>query len=143
MIYRAKPFLNFKSLKGLYFAFIHSCLPYCNIAKASNNHAKLKKLYSKQKHACWIVFRAKKEEPCKPPLFLLGALNIYKINLHQIFVFMYRTKLGLSPKIFESYFSEICHKYTTRFLKNNFVVPKYNLKLISYSIKYCGSFLWN
>ena len=117
-------------------------MTYCNIAWASTNFTKLKKLYSKQKHACRIVFGANKIEPCEPLLRSLGALKIYKLNLHQILVFMYKTKLGISPKIFESYFSEISHKYPTRFSENNFVVPKYNLKLSLYSIRYRGPYLW-
>jgi hypothetical protein len=80
MIYRAKPFLSSSSLKSLYFSFIHCYLTYCNIAWASTNHTKLKKLYCKQKHACRIIFGANRTLPCESLLRTLGALNIYKIT---------------------------------------------------------------
>jgi hypothetical protein len=142
MMFRAKPFLNVSSLKKLYFAFIHSYLSYCNIVWGSTNHTKLKKLYSKQKHACRIVFGADRSVPCEPLLRVLGVLNVYKLNLHQVLLFMFKTKNGLSPKIFQSYFNKINHKYSTKFSDNNFVVPKYKLKLTSYSIKHRGPKMW-
>jgi hypothetical protein len=57
-------------------------------------------------------------------------------------MFMYKTNIGLSPKIFQSYFDKIVHKYPTKFSSNNFVVPKYNSKLTSYSVLYRGPYLW-
>ena len=48
MLYKAKFLLNEKCLKHIYFAFIHSYLHYGNIAWASTNRYKLKKLYNQQ-----------------------------------------------------------------------------------------------
>ena len=73
----------------------------------------------------------------------LGVLNIYKLNIHQILLFLFKTKHGLSPKIFDNHFSKNSHAYNTRFSENNFIVPKFNLKLSRYSIRYRGPFLWN
>jgi len=66
ILYRAKPFLNYESLKNLYFSFIHSYFSYCNIAWGSTNHTKLKKIYSKQNHACRIIFGAIRNTKCEP-----------------------------------------------------------------------------
>ena len=142
MLYRTKPFLNNESLKNLYFSFIHSYLSYCNIAWGSTNHTKLKKIYSKQKHACRIVFGANRKTQCEPLLRQLGALNIYKLNIHQVMLFMFKAKLGFSPVTFQSYFNEISHKYPTKFSLNNFVIPINLLKLSSYQIQYRGPLVW-
>ncbi|MBY0580085.1 MAG: hypothetical protein K2P53_00155, partial [Rickettsiales bacterium] len=142
IMYKAKPFLNTRSLKNLYFSFIHSYLTYGNIVWASTNYTKLKKIYSKQKHACRIVFGATKNVPCEPLFSKLGSLNVFKINIYLVLQFMYKIKHELSPTLFNQYFSAISHKYPTRYSKFNFVTPKYNLKLCSYSIQYRGPFLW-
>ena len=143
MLYKVKALLNLKSLKSLYFCFVHSYLTYCNIAWASTNHTKLKKLYNKQKHACRVIFGADRSTPSEPLLRELRVLNIYKLNIHQVLLFMFKTKHGLSPKTFDNHFFEIRHKYGTRFSENNFVVPKFKLKLSTYSIRYRGPYLWN
>ena len=46
---------NQKCLKDVYFSFIHCHLNYANIAWASTNPNKLKKLNSQQKHAARII----------------------------------------------------------------------------------------
>jgi len=52
IVRKAKPYLNIKPLKNLYFSFVHSYLTYCNIAWASTNQTKLKKTFfiNKNKH---------------------------------------------------------------------------------------------
>jgi hypothetical protein len=142
LMYKAKPFLNIMALKSLYFSLIHSHLSYGNMAWGSTNYTKLKKLYSKQKHACRIVFGVNKKVSCEPFLCKLGALSVYKINIHLVLQFMYKIKYGLSPVTFQSYFSEISHKYPTRFSHNNFVIPKFTLKQSSYSVEHRGPYLW-
>ena len=71
------------------------------------------------------------------------ALHVYKINIHQVLLFMFKTKHGLSPKVFDSRFTEFRHKYYTRFSENNFVAPKFLLKLGTYTIRYRGPLFWN
>ena len=138
ILYKANPFLNANSLKCLYFSFVHSYITYCNIA-SSTNHTKLKKLYNQQKHACRIIFGANRCTPSEPLFRQLGALNVYKLNTHQVLLFLFKTKHGLSPKMFDNHFSKNSHPYNTIFSENNFIVPKFNLKLCRYSIHDIGS----
>ena len=140
---KAKPYLDVKCLKSLYFSFVHSYLTYCNIAWASTNQTKLKKLYCKQKLACRIIFNVSRNTPSDPLFAKLGALNIYKLNIHQVLTFMLKTKLDLNPKVFLEQFSEIQHKYNTRYSKDNFKIPRIKLKSSTYAIKHRGPFLWN
>ena len=51
LLYKAKPFLNDKAMKSLYFSFSHSYLTYGNIAWRSTSMTKSKKFFSKQKQA--------------------------------------------------------------------------------------------
>jgi hypothetical protein len=104
VLYKAKPFLDLKSLKSLYFSFIHSYLTYCNIIWGSTNHTKLKRIFSKQKHACRIIFGVDRYTPSDPLLREIGALNIYKLNLHQVLIFMFKIKHDLTLKTFQESF---------------------------------------
>ena len=51
LLYKAKNYVNKKSMVSLHYSFIHSYLNYGNIAWCSTSIAKLKKLASKQKQA--------------------------------------------------------------------------------------------
>ena len=49
LLYKAKPFLNVKAIKSIYFSFFHSYLTYGNIVWCGTSVTKLKKIFSKQK----------------------------------------------------------------------------------------------
>ena len=143
ILYKAKPFLNINSLKQLYFAFINSYLNYCNIVWASTYITKLKKLYCKQKHACRIIFNEDRFTSIGHRLKEIGALNIYQLNIYQNLCFMHKIKNEEGPMIFHDQFSKIQHKYSTRYSKNAFNIPKANLNQKRFSIKYRGPYIWN
>ena len=90
LLYRRKPSLEGKSLKSIYFAYIHSYLNYANIAWASTYRIKLKTICFHQKHAVSIVFNKDKLTHSRPLLRSLDALNVYQINLNQHLAFMYK-----------------------------------------------------
>ena len=81
LLYSAKPLLKEKSLKSIYFVYIHSYLNYANIAWASVYRTKLKTIHIHQKHAVRIVFNEDKLPKSRPLLRSLNALNVYQINL--------------------------------------------------------------
>ena len=49
LLYKTKQFLNAKTMKSLYFSFIHSYLTYGNIVWCSTSMKNTKTLFSKQK----------------------------------------------------------------------------------------------
>ena len=51
----------------------------------------------------------------------MKILNIYKLNIYQVFNAMFRIKTNKAPRIFENQFTEIHHQDSTRFSKNSFV----------------------
>ena len=60
IIYRASHYLDKKSLKNIYFSFIHNYVNYCNIAWASTTRIKLDKILKKQKHGVLIIYNKDK-----------------------------------------------------------------------------------
>ena len=68
-LYQGKYYLDEHCLKQIYFAYIHAYLNYANIAWASTNKTKLKRVQSKQKYALCIIFNQCKTSPSEP-LFL-------------------------------------------------------------------------
>ena len=46
--------------KSIYFSFIHSYISYCNIVWASTPKTKLTRIFTKQKHAFWIIYSESK-----------------------------------------------------------------------------------
>ena len=143
LLYKAKPFLNLKCLKQLYFSFIHSYLNYCNIAWASTYMTNIKRLYSKQKHACRIMFGENRYTSVAHRLKEIGALDIFQLNACQILTFMYKVKNGLCPDLFKTKFKEIDHKYETRYSKDAYKIPNAILDTKRFSIRYRGPRLWN
>ena len=56
LLCKAKQSLINESLKSIYFSYIYSYLNYANIAWASTNPARLKKIHYLQKQAAKVIF---------------------------------------------------------------------------------------
>ena len=102
LMYRAKPFLDKESLL---------------------------KLRSQQKHTIRIVHNKTKFEHTKELLLFKSAsvLNLYKLNILSIAVFMHRVHTKTSPPVFTGSFQRISHLYSTRSSTLNFSKPKLKL----------------
>ena len=142
VLYKASKLLNFRCLKNIYFALIHSYINYGNIAWASSYKTGLKDIHLKQKSAMRIIFHENRLTHSRPLLKRLNALNVYQINLYQISAFMYQVKNGTIPKIFQNNFSNVDHSYPTRFAVNSFQLPR-SSKTSKFSILTRGPKLWN
>ena len=143
MLYKASFMLSRECLRNIYFSFIHSHLNYANIAWASTNKNKLRKLYHQQKHASRIILKENKYTHSKPLMKKLNILNVYQLNIFQTLNFMYRTKTKSIPTIFSQSFESIKHKYPTNYSNSNFVIPKQNLTISKFAISQRGPSLWN
>ena len=88
LMYRAKPFLDKESLLALYYSYIHSYLNYANLAWAN-------KLRSQQKHAIRIVYNNTKLEHTKELFKSASVLNLCKLNILSIAVFMHLLPFSL------------------------------------------------
>ena len=76
LLYREKPLLEEKSLKSIYFAYIHSYLNCTNIAWASTYRTKLKTMHFHQNHSVRIVFNEGKLIYSRRLLRSLNILNV-------------------------------------------------------------------
>ena len=68
LLYPAKTLLEERSIKNIYFAYMHSYLNYVNIVWASTYRTKLKRIHFHQKHAVRIVFNEGKPKQSRPVL---------------------------------------------------------------------------
>ena len=126
-LYKAKPFLNAKAKKSLYFSFFHSYLTYGNIAGCSISMTKLKKIFSKRKQAIkTISMTSLDSENLKSEEIMdrLGILNNYKLNIYHTVNLMFRVKTNAIPEAFRTKFQIVQHNYATRHDENNFEEPK-------------------
>ena len=144
LLYKAKPFLNAKAMKSLYFSFFHSYLTYGNIAWCSTSMAKLKKIFSKQKQAMKTIsvtsldYKNLKSEEITDRL---SILNIYK--LYHIVNLMFRVKNNTLQEAFRTKFQIVQHNYATRHSENNFDESKITLKATKFAISSRGARLRN
>ena len=115
ILYRASHYLDKKSLKSIYFSFIHNYVNYCNIAWASTSRTKIDKILKKQKHAVLIIYNKDKFTHLKPLMRDMNVLNVFQINIFQILKLMYKSKHNLNPRVFGNTFTEIHHGHPTRF----------------------------
>ena len=143
VLYKTKYLLSQKCMINIYFSFIHSYINYANIAWSSTNRSKLSKLFNKQKHASRIILFQDRHVPAKLLMTRLKTLNIFQLNIYQILLFMFKIKHNQNPDIFNNQFSDIHHKYSTRFSSYNFLQPKKYSNSTYYSIANRGPLLWN
>ena len=143
LMYRAKPFLDKESLLALYYSYIHSNLNYANLAWGSTYLTNLKKLRSQQKHAIRIVHNKTKFEHTKELFKPASVLNLYKLNILSIAVFLHRVHTKTSPPVFTGSFQRISHLYSTRSSTLNFSKPKLKLTKTKYRISIRGPAIWN
>ena len=83
--------LNCKCLRSTYFSAIQSYINYANVAWASTFKTELKKLFGKQKQSAGIIFNQNRLAHGRPLLKTLNVLNVYKVNLLQVLMFMHNT----------------------------------------------------
>ena len=143
ILYRASHYLDKKSLKSIYFSFIHNYVNYCNIAWASTSRTKLDKILKKQKHAVRIIYNKDKFTHSKPLMRDMNALNVYQINIFQVLKFMYKSKHNLNPRVFDNTFTEIHHGYPTKFSRSNFKQPNIITQTTSFAISSREPKIWN
>ena len=143
VMYKAKDFLNQNCLKKLYFSFIHAYINYCNIAWASNFKTYLKKLYTIQKKASRIIMNKHIYAEARPLMKRLFILNVYQLNLFQTVLFMFKLRNNKLPKVFQTQFSTINHKYPTRYSHNNYYIPRTILRKTDFALTHRGPTLWN
>ena len=121
ILFKARPFLNKKSLLSLYYSYIHSYINYGSVSWGSTCRTNLKKINSQQKHALRIIFNKSKFERTSELFKSSKILNVYKINIFNTALFMHKIQGKSAPNIFLRKFRKPSHSYPTRFSHLNYV----------------------
>ena len=134
ILFKARPFLNKKSLLSLYCSYIHSYINYGSVSWRSTCRTNLKKINSQQKHALCIIFNKSKFEHASESFKSSKVLNVLKLNIFNTATFMHKIQEKSSPSIFLPKFSKPSHSYSTRFSHLNYVKPTPKLNKCKYGI---------
>ena len=124
LLNRAKLFFDKNTLLALYYSYIHTYLSYANLSWVSTNRTNLKKLLSQQKYAVRIINNRTPLEHTNELFKSPKILNIYKLNILSVAVFMYQIRNKTAPLTFSENFEKICHGYPTNFSEFNAKIPK-------------------
>ena len=141
LLFKARPFLNKKSLLSLYYSYIHSYINYGAVSWGTTCRINLKKINSQQKQVFCIIFNKGKFEHTSELFKSSKILNVYKLNNFNFAVFMHRFQGKSAPSIFLPKFRKPFHSYPTRFSHPNYVTLI--SKLNKYGISYRAPFVWN
>ena len=141
ILFKARPFLNKKSLLSLYYSYIHSYINYGSVSWGSTCRTNLKKINSQQKHALRIIFNKSKFEHTSELFKSSKILNVCKLNIFNTAVFMHKIQRKSAPSIFSPKFRKPSHSHPTRFSHLNYVKPTPKLNKCKYGFSYRGPFI--
>ena len=143
ILFKARPFLNKKSLLSLYNSYIHSYINCGSVSWGSTCRTNLKKINSQQKNALRIIFNKRKFEHTSELFKSSKILNVYKLNIFNTAVFMHKIQGTSAPSIFLPKFRKPSQSYPTPFSHLNYVKPTPKLNKCKYGVCYRGPFIWN
>ena len=138
LLFKAKHYLNKRSLLVLYYSFIHTYINYGNIAWGSTNRTNFKKINSLQKHAIRIIHCKDRFAHARELFQESKILNVFQLNILNNLVFMHKIKSQTAPKIFQNKFRKPTHKYPTNFSTSNYSIPPFKLSKSKYRISIRG-----
>ena len=98
---------------NLYFAIIHSCLNY------GTNKCISIELTSKQKQAVTVI-KNNKALNTNVKRKVLNILNLFELNIYQMFILMFGTAQGTIPSFFQRRFKRMTYAYPPRLREGNY-----------------------
>ena len=143
LLYRAKLFLARNSLVTLYYSYIHTYLNYASLSWDSTNRTNLKKLLNQQKHAVRIINNRTRLDHTNELFKSQKILNIYKLNILSVAVFMYQIRNKTAPLTFSGSFEKIFHGYPKHFSQFTYKNPKTALSKSKSRISFRRTTVWN
>ena len=142
LLHRAKLFLDKSSLLTLYYSYIHIYLNYADLSWDSTKRTNLKKLLSQQKHAVRIINNRTCCDHTNKRFKSQKILNIYKLNILSVVVFMYQIRNKAASLTFSGSFEKIWFS-ATNFSQFNYKIPKTALTKSKFRISFRGLSIWN
>jgi hypothetical protein len=141
---RARPLLNSKILRQLYYSFLYPYISYCNIIWGQATASTLWPLFKLQKRAIRIISNTRQRDSSQDALKKLRNLRLPELHKFIILNFMFKYKNGQLPSTFDNFYCENkdFHRYPTRGA-NKLHTPKVKTKIATSFIKKSGVDLWN
>ena len=144
IIFKAKMYLNRKSLLSLYYAFLYPYMLYCIPVWGGSNATTLDPIVKAQKFAIRSIACKPKRTPTQTLFSELNILQLNKIFKLQVLLFVFRFKNYLLPRVFDNFFipTQNVHGYNTRQCFD-FYPPRMMTCLGQKSVRYLGCLFWN
>ena len=144
IISKARKLLDHKSLKTLYYSFVHPYLIYCNIAWGNAPNTTLLPLLRLQKIAIRLITNTRKRDRITPKYVEMNILKLQDIYYLSVAIFMQKYVSKSLPQIFEKYFisTETIHPYGTR-NASQFRPPIFKTQVGSKFVKKTGIPIWS
>ena len=130
-------YIDKNSLLTLYYLYIHTYLNYANLSWGRTNRNR--KPLPQQKHAVRIIKNRTRLDHTNELFKSQKILNIYKLNILSVAVFMYQIRNKTAPLTFSGCFEKISYGYPTNFSQFNYKIPKTALSKNKFRISFRGS----
>ena len=144
ILFKAKKVFDENTIKTLYNSLIYPYLSYCVEVWGSATESCVSSLVKLQKRAVRIIVSASYKAHTGPIFQKLNLLNINKIYLYNVALFMFKFENGFLPNIFDNLFCQNITKsnYFTR-QRNRLIIPKTRTVLCQKTIRYVGVKVWS
>ena len=105
ILYKAKKYLNKKSLLTLYNSFINPLFMYCIAIWGNAPITYLDSLFKLQKRAVRVIASVKRTEHTWPIYKQLKILNLSNLYIYNVLLTMYKYHIRTIPEIFSTFFT--------------------------------------
>lgn len=142
IICKAKKVMECKTLRTLYFSFIHPYITYGIEIWGRSAAVHLNTILRLQKKAVRLIKSVNRWSESAPLFLDLEILTVYQIYQYQVLTFLYKFKKQTLPSIFFNFFEKLNPNRDTR---NNSLlrVPLMNSSYSQRSLRYQGVLVWN
>ena len=145
LLMRIKCFLDLKTRKLFYNAYILPHLDYCITVWGNSSNQLMDQLLKFQKRAARIILDENFDSPSAPLFLALKWMTIYERLEYKQAILVYKSLTQNSPTYLASKLQKV--QYTERQLRSSsndlLLVPQPKLEIFRKSISYAGPKLWN
>jgi hypothetical protein len=141
---KARKVLKRSTLLSLYYCFVYPYFTYCIEVWGKACDTYILSLVKLQKKIVRIIQSSTYRAHTAPIFLQLKILQLHKIYIYSVTMFMFKFVKGLLPNIFNDMFvrNTDTHKYFTR-QSANLHATKSNLKAMYRTMKHQGVIIWN
>ena len=141
---KARKYLNLSCLTTLYYSYVYPLITYCIEVWGSCADQRVQSVFKLQKKAVRIINSSTYNEHTEPIFKILNILQLSKVYIFRITLFMFKCFHKLVPDVVNDMFvrNEDIHDYNTR-SKFKYHIPSANLTCLRQSVRIKGIYWWN